>query len=47
MIQFEVPPPVPPVETPTLSQWGLIIMALLLLTVGGIVIVRRRRLIAA
>ncbi len=43
MIQFEVPPEVPPVEPPTLSQWGLIIMALLLVTVGAIMIRKRRQ----
>jgi hypothetical protein len=30
-------------QVPTVSEWGLIIMALLLLTAGTIVIVRRRR----
>lgn len=32
----------PTPEHPTLSQWGLIIMALLLMTVGAIVIIRQR-----
>ena len=31
---------------PTLSQWGLIAMALLLVTAGAIVIVRRSRRVA-
>lgn len=33
----------PPGEPPTLSQWGLIIMALLLVTVGAIMIRKRRQ----
>jgi hypothetical protein len=34
-------PPVKPTDIPTVSQWGLIIMAVLLVTVGAVVIVRR------
>lgn len=41
--QFAVPPEELPVEPPTLSQWGLIIMALLLVTVGAIMIRKRRQ----
>ena len=33
-------------SVPTLSQWGLIAMALLLVTAGAIVIVRRSRRVA-
>lgn len=33
-------------SVPTLSQWGLIVMALLLVTAGAIVIVRRSRRVA-
>lgn len=39
--------PSPPTRIPTVSQWGLIIMAMLLVTVGMIVIVRRRRQVVA
>ena len=31
---------------PTLSQWGLIVMALLMVTAGAIVIIRRSRRVA-
>jgi len=34
-------------KIPTVSEWGLIIMALLLLTAGAIMIVRRRQRVAA
>ncbi|MHC4567467.1 MAG: IPTL-CTERM sorting domain-containing protein [Planctomycetota bacterium] len=41
MIQYDVEEGIP-----TVSEWGLIVMALLLLTAGTIVIVRRRRRVA-
>ena len=40
----EVPPPTR--EPPTVSEWGLIIMALLLVTVGAIMIRKRRQVTA-
>lgn len=43
--QSEVPPP-PTREPPTVSEWGLIIMALLLVTVGAIMIRKRRQVTA-
>jgi len=43
--QSEVPPP-PTREPPTVSQWGLIVMALLLVTVGAIMIRKRRQITA-
>ena len=42
IIQFIVGPSIP-----TVSQWGLIVMAALLVSAGAIVIVRRRRRVAA
>ncbi len=39
--------PEPPAIVPTVSEWGLIIMAVLLLAAGAVVIVRRRRVAAA
>ncbi len=38
-----VPEPPPPHGFPTVSEWGLIIMALLLVTAGAVVIVRRSK----
>ena len=35
----------PAAAVPTISQWGLIIMALLILTSGAVVIGRRRRMV--
>jgi len=45
--EFEVPPPPPPaVETiPTLSEWGLLIMAGFL-GIAGLIVMRRRKLFA-
>jgi hypothetical protein len=36
-------PPAPPARIPTLSEWGLILMAVLLVTAGAVLIVQRRR----
>ena len=36
----------PPPDIPTVSEWGLIIMAVLLVTAGAVVIMRRRRAVA-
>jgi len=43
--QFQPSPP--KIRPPTVSEWGLIVMALLLTTVGGIAIIRRRQQTAA
>jgi hypothetical protein len=37
----------PPVDSPTVSQWGLVVMVVLLLTAGAIMIVRQKQRITA